>query len=62
MYSCLHGLTFKKQQTKKIKKKLFDILVNYEIGNYNNNNHQFYKDVCDIYKELVELVVDRGRI
>lgn len=55
MYSCLHGLTFKKQKIKKIRKKLFDILVGYEIGNYDNNIHQFYKDVYDIHNKLMEL-------
>lgn len=55
MCSCLHGTVFKKQQIKKVRKKLFDILANYEIGNYDNNIHQFYKDVYDIHNELVEI-------
>lgn len=55
MYSCLHGLTFKKKEIKKLRKKLFDILADYEIGNYDNNIHQFYKDVYDIHNELMEV-------
>lgn len=55
MCSCLHGLAFKRQQIKKVRKKLFDILADYEIGNYNNNIHQFYKDVYDIHNRLMEL-------
>ena len=55
MYSCLYGLTFKKKEIKKLRKKLFDILTDYEIGNYDNNIHQFYKNVYDIHNELMEL-------
>ena len=55
MCSCLHGIAFKKQQIKKLRKKLFDILTDYEIGNYDNNIHQFYKDVYAIHNELMEL-------
>lgn len=55
MFSCLHGLTFKKKEIEMLRKKLFDILTDYEIGNYDNNIHQFYKDVYDIHNELMEL-------
>ena len=44
-----------KENIKNARKKLFDILTNYEIGNYDNNIHQFYKDVYDIHNELMEL-------
>lgn len=55
MYSCLYGLTFKNQQIKKLREKLFNLLSEYEIGNYDNNTHQFYKDVYYIHNELMEL-------
>ena len=55
MYSCLYGLTFKNEKIKKLRKKLFDILTDYEIGNYDSNTHQFYKDVYDVHNELMEL-------
>ena len=44
-----------KENIKNARKKLFDILTNYEIGNYDNNIHQFYKDVYDIHNKLMEL-------
>lgn len=44
-----------KENIKNVRKKLFDILADYEIGNYDNNIHQFYKDVYDIHNELMEL-------
>lgn len=44
-----------KENIKNIRKKLFDILTDYEIGNYDSNIHQFYKDVYDIHNELMEL-------
>ena len=44
-----------KENIKNARKKLFDILTGYEIGNYDNNIHQFYKDVYDIHNELMEL-------
>ena len=44
-----------KENIKNARKKLFDILTNYEIGNYDNNIHQFYKDVYAIHNELMEL-------
>lgn len=44
-----------KENIKNARKKLFDILTDYEIGNYDNNIHQFYKDVYDIHNELMEL-------
>ena len=44
-----------KENIKNARKKLFDILTGYEIGNYDNNIHQFYKDVYDIHNELIEL-------
>ena len=45
-----------KAQIKKLREKLFDILSEYEIGNYENNIHQFYQDVYDIHNELMEVV------
>lgn len=45
-----------KENIKNARKKLFDILADYEIGNYDNNTHQFYKDVYDIHNVLMELV------
>lgn len=44
-----------KENIKNARKKLFDILTNYEIGNYDSNIHQFYNDVYDIHNELMEL-------
>lgn len=44
-----------KENIKNARKKLFDILTDYEIGNYDNNIHQFYKDVYAIHNELMEL-------
>lgn len=50
------SLTFLiKENIKNARKKLFDILTDYEIGNYDNNIHQFYKDVYDVHNELMEL-------
>lgn len=37
------------------RKKLFDILTDYEIGNYDNNIHQFYEDVYDVHNELMKV-------
>ena len=54
--SCLHGLAFKKREIRKLREKLFNILTDYEIRNYDNNIHQFYKDVYDIHNELMELL------
>lgn len=45
-----------KEKIKKLRKKLFDILADYEIGNYDNNIHQFYEDVYDVHNELMEVV------
>ena len=44
-----------KENIKNARKKLFDILTDYEIGNYDNNIHQFYKDVYNIHNELMDL-------
>lgn len=44
-----------KEKIKNARKKLFDILTDYEIGNYDNNTHQFYKDVYNVHNELMEL-------
>ena len=44
-----------KENIKNARKKLFDILTDYEIGNYDNNIHKFYKDVYDIHNKLMEL-------
>lgn len=49
------SLTFKKKEIKKLRKKLFNILTEYEIGNYDNNTHQFYEDVYNVHNELMEL-------
>lgn len=43
-----------KEKIKKVREKLFNILSEYEIGNYDTNIHQFYKDVYDIHNELME--------
>ena len=45
-----------KDKVKSIRDKLFNILTDYEIGNYDSNIHQFYKDVYDIHNELMEVV------
>lgn len=44
-----------KEKIKNARKKLFNILSEYEIGNYDNNTHQFYEDVYDVHNELMEL-------
>lgn len=44
-----------KENIKNTRKKLFDILTEYEIGNYDVNIHQFYKDVYNIHNELMDL-------
>ena len=44
-----------KENIKNARKKLFDILTDYEIGNYDNNIHQFYKDVYDVHNKLMDL-------
>lgn len=44
-----------KENIKNVRKKLFNILTEYEIGNYDNNTHQFYKDVYNVHNELMEL-------
>jgi exonuclease VII large subunit len=44
-----------KENIKNARKKLFNILSEYEIGNYDSNTHQFYEDVCNVYNELMEL-------
>lgn len=44
-----------KENIKNARKKLFDILTDYEIGNYDNNIHQFYKAVYAIHNELMDL-------
>ena len=40
-------VSYLKDNLRVARKKLFDILTDYEIGNYDNNIHQFYKDVYD---------------
>lgn len=45
----------KKKEIKRLRKKLFNILSEYEIGNYDNNIHQFYIDVYNVHNELMEL-------
>ena len=44
-----------KEKIKNVREKLFNLLSEYEIGNYDNNIHQFYEDVYDIHNELMEL-------
>lgn len=44
-----------KEKFKNVRDKLFNLLSEYEIGNYDTNIHQFYKDVYDIHNELMEL-------
>lgn len=44
-----------KENIKNARKKLFNILSEYEIGNYDNNTHQFYEDVYNVHNELMEL-------
>lgn len=41
----------------KLRKKLFKFLVDYEIGEYKDNIDGFYKNMCDVYKELYELIM-----
>lgn len=40
-----------------LRKKLFKFLVNYEVGEYKDDIDGFYKNMCDVYKELYELVM-----
>lgn len=40
-----------------LRKKLFKFLVDYEVGEYKDNIDGFYKNMCDVYKELYELVM-----
>jgi hypothetical protein len=44
-----------KEKIKNLREKLLNLLSEYEIGNYDNNIHQFYKDVYDIHNELMEV-------
>lgn len=44
-----------KQQVENARNKLFNILTEYEIGNYDSKFHNFYKDVYDVHNELMEL-------
>lgn len=44
-----------KEKIKNVREKFFNLLSDYEIGNYDNNIHQFYKDVYYIHNELMEL-------
>lgn len=45
-----------KQQVAYLGMKLFNLLSEYEIGSYDNDIHQFYKDVYAIHNELMEIV------
>ena len=47
----------KDEDVEKIRKRLFSILVGYEVGSYKDNIDEFYKELCDIYKELYELTM-----
>lgn len=40
-----------------LRKKLFKFLLDYEIGEYKDDNDRFYKNMCDVYKELYELIM-----
>ena len=44
-----------KQQVENTRNKLFNILTEYEIGNYDSKFHNFYEDVYDVHNELMEL-------
>lgn len=44
-----------KEKIKNVREKLFNLLSEYEIGNYDSNIHQFYKDVYEIHNALMEL-------
>ena len=47
----------KDEDVEKIRKRLFSILVGYEVCSYKDNIDEFYKDLCDVYKELYELTM-----
>lgn len=47
----------KDEDVEKIRRRLFSILVGYEVGSYKDNIDQFYKELCDVYKELYELTM-----
>ena len=47
----------KDEDVEKIRKRLFSILVGYEVGSYKDNIDEFYKELCDVYKELYELTM-----
>ena len=45
------------EDVEKIRKRLFSILVGYEVGSYKDNIDEFYKELCDVYKEMYELTM-----
>ena len=47
----------KDEDVEKIRKRLFSILVGYEVDSYKDNIDEFYKELCDVYKELYELTM-----
>ena len=47
----------KDEDVEKIRKRLFSILVGYEVGSSKDNIDEFYKELCDVYKELYELAM-----
>ena len=47
----------KDEDVEKIRKRLFSILVGYEVGSFKDNIDEFYKELCDVYKELYELTM-----
>ena len=47
----------KDEDVEKIRKRLFSILVGYEVGSYKDNIDEFYKELCDVYKEMYELTM-----
>ena len=47
----------KDEDVEKIRKRLFSILVGYEVGSCEDNIDEFYKELCDVYKELYELTM-----
>ena len=47
----------KDEDVEKIRKRLFSILVGYEVDSFKDNIDEFYKELCDVYKELYELTM-----
>ena len=47
----------KDEDVEKIRKRLFSILVGYEVSSYKDNIDEVTKALCDVYKELYELTM-----